>query len=161
MQSHLRTQFTYYSIKKSKISRIFKELKNVTLMRSPDHVRDDGIKQMTKIVNTYIVEVQNIKYSKSRQPFNLNIVVQKVANFESIFEQKEVSILCKFDALLFAHVMAIDSLAKSKVVLTNGEEKFSSTSQTTEEIFVPNLFQHKAIDTLPQNLPVGIDLKTF
>jgi hypothetical protein len=39
----------------------------------------------------------------------MNIVTQKTRTFPSIFEQKEVSILREFDALLFAHVMKIDS----------------------------------------------------
>jgi hypothetical protein len=37
----------------------------------------------------------------------MNMATQKTRTFPPIFEQKEVSILRKFDALLFAHAMAI------------------------------------------------------
>jgi hypothetical protein len=56
----------------------------------------------------------------------MNITTQKTRTFPSIFEQKEVSILREFDALLFAHVMVIDYRHQMKAYAHTRRGKISS-----------------------------------
>jgi hypothetical protein len=56
----------------------------------------------------------------------MNIMTQKSSSLPSTFEQKEVSILHKFDALLFAHVMLIQSRRQIASCIIHGEKKIRS-----------------------------------
>jgi hypothetical protein len=56
----------------------------------------------------------------------MNIATQKPRTFPSIFEQKEVSILREFDALLFSRVMVIDFRRQIKGCSLARREKIRS-----------------------------------
>ena len=66
MQSNLRNQCTCHCIKISKISRIFKELKNMILPWSPDLVRYDWIKPLMNVISIYSVNTFCVKIAKYR-----------------------------------------------------------------------------------------------
>ena len=67
MQPYQHVWRTHCGIKKSKTARIIKELKNVTLARSPDQNRDLRLNLTMNNVSTYIIDDWNIKRALSRQ----------------------------------------------------------------------------------------------
>jgi hypothetical protein len=162
MQSYLRTQCTYYYIKKSNTSRSFKELKNATLAWSPAWLRDDRLKIMMNLVRTYTIYVRNTKNAMHKLTLQYEHRDTKNSNISFNFRTKRgvnhpqirCAVICTYNGntipspnqTLFSYTARKNLLPHLKLQKRFWYQICSNTRPLTR---------------YPPNLPIGIDLKTF